>query len=251
MPVIHLDILRWVFDLDGGRPCLDFANTFSDEKERLPTYADLVDFAAQSTLLTPEDAAWLHAQAQRDPRAVKGVMTRARALRQAIRGIFFAVAAETTPPEAALGFLNLDLAVSLQHARVLPNTSGNGYVWGWSGRDLDAPLWPIARSAADLLTSDDDLRLVRQCGAEDCQWLFLDSTRNRSRQWCSMQACGNREKARRHYRRLRQRRDVVPASASNAVTAPKTVPGGGARHAPRRGRQSAAAPAADASATAE
>jgi predicted RNA-binding Zn ribbon-like protein len=245
-----------VFDLDGGRPCLDFANTYSSGKERLPSYADLVYFATQSNLLTPEDAAWLQTEARRDHAVADGVLTRARGLRQAIRAIFFAVAADRTPPEADLGFLNLDMAVSLPHARVLPNSAGDGYVWGWSGRNLDAPLWPIARSAADLLTSAEDLRLVRECGAEDCEWLFLDSTRNRSRQWCSMQSCGNREKARRHYRRSRQRRDEATLSsptASKAPTPPQIsgVPGDTARRAPRRGRQTPAEPAADASATAE
>jgi predicted RNA-binding Zn ribbon-like protein len=68
---------------------------------------------------------------------------------------------------------------------------------------MDAPLWGVTRSAADLLTSDTERPLVRECSAEDCHWLFLDTTRNRSRQWCSMKSCGNRQKARRHYQRVR------------------------------------------------
>ncbi|MCE6995815.1 CGNR zinc finger domain-containing protein [Saccharothrix sp. S26] len=34
------------------------------------------------------------------------------------------------------------------------------------------------------------------CQADDCRWAFFDRSRNRSRTWCSMQTCGNREKAR-------------------------------------------------------
>jgi predicted RNA-binding Zn ribbon-like protein len=196
----------YLFDLDGGRPCLDFVNTCSSGKEHLNSYADLVDFAAQSNLLTPEDAAWLQAEAKRDPVTADGVLVRAKRLREAMRKVFFALAADKPPPDKQLGALNFDLAASLSHARVLPNQSGGGYTWGWSGRNLDAPLWPITRSAADLLTSDAERRLIRECGAGDCEWLFLDSTKNRSRQWCSMQSCGNREKARRHYQRVRQRR---------------------------------------------
>jgi predicted RNA-binding Zn ribbon-like protein len=59
-------------------------------------------------------------------------------------------------------------------------------------------LWPIAQSAADLMTSD-KRNSVRQCGADDCAWLFLDESRNHSRRWCDMKTCGNRQKARRHY----------------------------------------------------
>ena len=50
----------YVFDLDGGRPCLDFANTQSSSGDHVDSYADLLAFAAQSNLLTPESAAWLH-----------------------------------------------------------------------------------------------------------------------------------------------------------------------------------------------
>jgi hypothetical protein len=39
---------------------------------------------------------------------------------------------------------------------------------------------------------------VKICPADDCRWAFYDASRNRSRQWCSMEVCGNRAKARAH-----------------------------------------------------
>jgi predicted RNA-binding Zn ribbon-like protein len=42
---------------------------------------------------------------------------------------------------------------------------------------------------------------VKICPAEDCRWAFYDRSRNHSRTWCSMQVCGNREKARAWRRR--------------------------------------------------
>lgn len=39
---------------------------------------------------------------------------------------------------------------------------------------------------------------LKACPAEDCQWAFFDSSRNRSRTWCSMDVCGNRSKTRRY-----------------------------------------------------
>ena len=79
-----------------------------------------------------------------------------------------------------------------------------GYTWVWDegGRALDSMLWPVARSAADLLTSG-ELQAVRQCAGRACGWLFLDTSRNRTRRWCDMSVCGNRAKARRHHERLR------------------------------------------------
>ncbi|MEO9336837.1 CGNR zinc finger domain-containing protein [Mesorhizobium sp. SB112] len=39
---------------------------------------------------------------------------------------------------------------------------------------------------------------IRICA--NCAWLFLDRSRNGSRVWCDMAVCGNRQKAKRHYR---------------------------------------------------
>ena len=197
------------FDLDGGLTCLDFANTHDSAGEHLTAYPDLLAFAAQSALLTPQDAAWLHAEALREPVRAEGVMVRARRLREAIYGIFSAVASGDAPREHYVDQLNLELAATLQHARVLPARTAEpdhnpAYRWGWVGGSLDLPLWPITRSAADLLTNDQDNRRVRECGGTDCRWLFLDSSKNQTRQWCSMRSCGNREKARRHYQKSRR-----------------------------------------------
>jgi predicted RNA-binding Zn ribbon-like protein len=65
-------------------------------------------------------------------------------------------------------------------------------------------LSPVAWSVAELLMSE-DLHRVRECAGPDCGWLFMDTSKNGSRRWCSMETCGNRAKARRH----RERRQVV------------------------------------------
>jgi predicted RNA-binding Zn ribbon-like protein len=51
---------------------------------------------------------------------------------------------------------------------------------------------------------------LKLCPAEDCLWAFFDSSRNRSRRWCSMDVCGNRTKT-REYRRRVQSRPHAPA----------------------------------------
>lgn len=58
----------------------------------------------------------------------------------------------------------------------------------------------LAVSALSLLAAE-RLRRIRICA--NCGWLFLDASRNSSRLWCDMTVCGNRQKARRHYRRRR------------------------------------------------
>ena len=64
--------------------------------------------------------------------------------------------------------------------------------------DLDSLLWQIARSAADLLASE-QLPFVRACSSKECEWFFLDTSKNHHRRWCDMKRCGNRAKVRRFY----------------------------------------------------
>jgi predicted RNA-binding Zn ribbon-like protein len=79
-----------------------------------------------------------------------------------------------------------------------------GFRWGWDEESdsLTKVLWPVAKAAADLLTSEGHaLKRLHQCAASDCGWLFIDMSRNHSRRWCDMSNCGNVAKARRHYHR--------------------------------------------------
>ena len=49
---------------------------------------------------------------------------------------------------------------------------------------------------------------VKACARDSCRWLFHDTTRNRSRTWCTSSTCGSREKAKRYYRRQLARRQA-------------------------------------------
>jgi predicted RNA-binding Zn ribbon-like protein len=90
------------------------------------------------------------------------------------------------------------------HARIVPD--GGELRWAWDEADqaLDAMVWPVARSAAELATSG-QLHRIKECPFHEggCGWLFLDGTKNAIRRWCSMQDCGGRAKARRQYARRR------------------------------------------------
>jgi len=65
-----------------------------------------------------------------------------------------------------------------------------------TGSVADPILTPVVRAAVELLTSADIAR-VRTCADGSCAWLFLDTTRSRTRRWCDMKSCGNRSKVRR------------------------------------------------------
>jgi len=194
------------FDVSGGDPCLDFANTVdgraSTPVEHLNRYADVVSWARQAGVLDAEDAKLLLEESGRRAGEAERVWERAILLREGIYRTFLAVAEGRSPTEADLSILNSELSRSLVHARVV--RGGDTFEWAWADEPvaLDRPLWPVARAAADLLTTD-CLSRVRVCCSDSCLWLFLDESRNHSRRWCDMKVCGNREKARRHYRRAR------------------------------------------------
>lgn len=62
----------------------------------------------------------------------------------------------------------------------------------------------IAISAAALLADPREMARLKTCPGADCGWMFIDETKNSRRRWCSMETCGNRAKAARHYERSRK-----------------------------------------------
>ncbi len=201
-------------NLETGRLCLDFANTAgwhaSDQPiEGFNSYSDLVLWAQQVGVLTDVEARLLFEETARHPVDTAAILEQAISLREAIYRIFSAVAGGGSAEAADLDILNVALSGAFRHLQIIQ--TADGFTWGWVGGDesLGRMLWPVARSAVELLTSG-ELNRVGQC-ADDrgCGWLFFDTSRNRSRRWCDMKGCGNRDKVRRYYQ---QKRAVRPGS---------------------------------------
>lgn len=197
----------YAFELDAAAACLDFANTLGNRlgpeplEEHLWGYDDVVEFGRQAGLLEGDVAESLRRAAVGRAAEAAAVFDRAIALREGIYRVFAPVAAGARPGGAEVDVINEELARAMAHARVVPD--GGGYVLAWEDPvaggtvHLDAPLWPIARSAMELLV-EADLERVGECESDTCGFLFLDVTRNRSRRWCDTKVCGNRARVRRH-----------------------------------------------------
>lgn len=206
-PDLGPDLLR----LLGGRLCLDFTNTVEDRTGRRPVdclgdYADLARWGRQAGGLGPETVRALLTEAERQPETSRAVFALAIALREAIYRVFRAVAHGKPPPKADLETLAVAYLDALARARLAETGGGFGWVWAADGRDLTRPLWPVACSAIEVLTEADHGR-VKQCPGpgDDCGRLFLDSSKNGSRRWCSMDGCGSQAKMRRRYARAKAR----------------------------------------------
>lgn len=197
---------RQTSDLDL---CLDFTDTVdwrtsNHAEDKLTNYAKLLEWSKERGLLSREEERRLGSRVENRETLTKNVMADAYQLREAIYRIFSAVAHERKADPKDIEVLNEHLAKSLGKLKV--RSEGTGFTWAW--RDKESPdmmLWPIARSAADLLTSGNLVR-VRECANEEegCGSLFVDTSKNQSRRWCSMKSCGNRAKFRRYYQAHKQ-----------------------------------------------
>jgi len=191
------------FEFIGGQLCLDFANTLGglrggDTYEFLSNYGQLVAWSQLAGIITGERATYLLQRAEQSPAEAAAVLVSARTFREAIYGIFAAVAMGAQPMEPHLSVLNAELGKALAGGRIISTADSFGWEWSSDAHALDQMLGPIARSAAELLTSP---RLVRECMSATCSWLFIDQTKNHRRRWCTATGCGNVAKVRRYRQR--------------------------------------------------
>lgn len=119
------------------------------------------------------------------------------ALREALRAHLRANNGESLPPEAVAA---LDRQASRSRVGVRFGRDGATLASAATGVDgaLGGLLAHVARAMADGTWSS-----LKACRADDCRWAFVDSSRNHSRHWCSMDVCGNRQKARTFRARAR------------------------------------------------
>jgi len=194
-----------IFEFSGNCLCLDFINTVHDRPSGMPLdlladYSDLLLWGEQTHLVTDKEAKELGDKAVRHPDEAAYVLVKATTLREVMYRIFLAVSQEVAPLSQDIATLNVALAAAMGQLQIV--LQADGFVKSWANKEqkLDSVLWPVVHSAADLLTSD-KLNRLHVCAASDCNWLFMDTSKNGKRRWCDMKNCGNRTKARNFYKR--------------------------------------------------
>ncbi len=197
------------FQLLASHPALDFVNTLdhrfvdSGPNELMPRYSDLLAFVEQSALLSTRVVSGLSDRA--DSARARKVLAQAHTLREALAAVVYASAdSEDALRADEMSVLESTFKAAQQHQELQwkRNAATDGcawqaaWKWGRSATELELPVWALAKSAMELLTSP-DVRHVRACKSDTCRWVFLDTSKNHSRRWCDMKICGNRMKARR------------------------------------------------------
>lgn len=195
----------------GGDSSTDFVNTAVWTgrgllNDRLTGFGRLVDWAVGAGVVTAVDAARLRRAAAARPAEAEAVWRDARLLREIVQRLLAAVATDA-PLDLIVARFNTILRdvnsrLQLAVAGAADRESGRAARWTWEEADerLDAVLWPVTRSTAELLASE-DARRIRICGGEDCGWMYVDRSRNGLRRWCEMDTCGTRAKTLRRARR--------------------------------------------------
>lgn len=181
---------RWWFD--SGSLALDFAYTGGlDIPEAVrPAVDDAGELDAWLTERFPEVAATAGERELRDAHTLREAI--ARLARQASLG-------ERLGPDD-VDVVNLFAATP----DIPPVLAGGGRQAGRTRARPHQALGTIARDAVRLFGPEAGGR-IRECAADDCRLVYLDTSRSANRRWCSMQRCGNRAKVRAHRARAAAR----------------------------------------------
>lgn len=124
-----------------------------------------------------------------------------RRLRGVLQRIILPLAEGHAPADQDLAALNRYLAARPVRPRLERHEGAWRVRLESAARGLDAALFSIAVSFAELLEKGDPARL-KCCGNPDCRWVFYDTTRSRTRRWCA-DNCGNLMKVREFRKRKR------------------------------------------------
>lgn len=190
-------------EIVGGALCLDFVNTINSrlnpEHDYLIQYSDLASWANKVGILSPTQSNQLQKRAKQNVQEAENALETARTLREMLYRLFSNATKNSEPNKKDLETFVAFYGEVVSHALLLKKD--DHYATSWKlDEALHSVLWPVIHSAGELLLSS-ELGQVKECPG--CGWLFLDTSKNQSRRWCSMNTCGARDKMRRYHKRQR------------------------------------------------
>jgi predicted RNA-binding Zn ribbon-like protein len=194
--------------LVGGVSVLDFLNTCDGRRpgtaltevvDKLSSLEDILNWYLHAALISAQEYQSFLTLVDAQPWQQTTVFQQVVGFRESLYALLLPVALGKAVDAQQLAVLNAQLADTAVH-RLLVSTP-TGVMWCWRVSDslqaMTASLiGRVAVQAASLLTGPDVSRL-KACATPNCDWLFLDTSKNGRRRWCQMNICGSREKARR------------------------------------------------------
>lgn len=209
-----IETKNWKFV--GGRLCVDFVNTVGgritqnennilDYKiitDKLESFTDLADWAKAVGILNDVSAKKINLFAVHNDKSAKKILERSLQLRESLYKIFVSLIEGSIPPEHDINLLNNECSASRERQKLFYDSNKFNWTFEASSDDPEIIIMNISLSASEFLVEENLMRL-KQCGGENCGWLFYDTSKNGSRQWCDMKDCGNVAKVRRYREKLK------------------------------------------------
>jgi predicted RNA-binding Zn ribbon-like protein len=193
------------FILIGHYLCLDFVNTLIAQDGRpvdlLSCFDDFIAWLGQTQVLNMEQSNAVLRNWSKN-REAEQVLERAREFRTALRHMAEKIVEGKAVPQTTVEHINELLRHQVGHGELRRVKGRFEKQFQSEFREPTHLLWPVAESACDLLAYGDH-SLIKKCENAACVLFFYDMTKNHSRRWCRMSACGNRMKVAAHYRRVR------------------------------------------------
>lgn len=192
----------------GEHPCLDFVNTeiMVDGRptDLLESYDDWARWCAAAKIVEAEAARSLSARFNGTPQGEKA-LKRARVLRATLREMAEGLAQGREVSAETLSAINAVLRGRIGFEQVARLKTGFEVRFGTRNDETSEMLEEAVAASAAAFVRDADQTRVKKCGNPNCVLVFLDTTKSRTRRWCSMGLCGNRHKAAAHYGRVKER----------------------------------------------
>ncbi|TQM35353.1 CGNR zinc finger domain-containing protein [Pseudonocardia cypriaca] len=165
----------------GNVLATSFTGTMSERHgnavERIPTPQRLVDWLAVNGLAVDS--------------CTTDQLELARELRESIHAAATAAAIQDALPASAIQIIN-DCSIQGRAAAVLTPEGNRRWRLGSASRVEDA-LSVIAADAISIIAGERDGKLAL-CASPTCRAAFFDTSQSRTRKWCDMNTCGNRQK---------------------------------------------------------
>ncbi len=188
----------------GEHRCLDFVNTQmmieGELTDLLGDFADVVRWLQEAELASEAEASLLSGDGEDAALARDAALAQVRELRAVLRSMIEGVADGQGVSPEVVAHINRFLARRVGHFQLEARGDAFQSVFQSVMREPVDVVARLAGVAADFLTEADWSR-VKKCGNPACVLLFLDTTKSRTRRWCSMGLCGNRHKVAAHYAR--------------------------------------------------
>lgn len=189
--------------LNGSVLCLDFVNTIHDrinepDRDYWVTHVHLLQWALKTGSIRSKDYEALLMHFKSKPARGPKLLKESIRLRELLYRIFHSISSGKKIAGGDLKDFNVILSKCLSHLRLKAHDKGFSQSWQLKPGESMIIFVPVIYSAYELLLSD-RLSMIKECS--NCGWLFLDTTKNGTRRWCSMSTCGSIVKAKEWYHR--------------------------------------------------